>query len=199
MEHQHRYHSTNLLVIAIGYLSGLIGWIYDYLEHLGVIYQLFGIDPYSTTILNGHTPQYIGGLIILIALIPPQPQRTRTLMAYGLLALIIAIRLIANLSGAFIIGLLVTIAVPVGIMLFHLQDKSLHPAIAAIATGIVIVSVGLVVDRYWHLSHPEVTGPYNMLGAPGHVLEIVGWLIGSIGAMSAVRYRVAAQQAQPAV
>jgi hypothetical protein len=59
----------------------------------------------------------------------------------------------------------------------------------AVAGGLAILAVGVVVDVFWHQTHPMVrdTGQYmNTLTLPGHQLQLLGFVIGGVGAVFGV-------------
>jgi hypothetical protein len=54
----------------------------------------------------------------------------------------------------------------------------------AVAGGLAVLAVGVLVDVYWHQTHPMVTdtGAYmNTLTLPGHQLQLLGFTIGCVG------------------
>jgi len=53
----------------------------------------------------------------------------------------------------------------------------------AVAGGLAVLAVGVLVDVYWHQTHPVTdTGAYmNTLTLPGHQLQLLGFVIGCVG------------------
>ena len=50
-----------------------------------------------------------------------------------------------------------------------------------LGAGALITLLGVLVDLSWHRAHGEgMQAERNMLSAPGHQIELAGWLVGSL-------------------
>lgn len=107
------------LALFVAYAAGFVGWVWDWLEHLG----------------GGES---VGGHLLMYA------------------------------------GLVVVLAVSV---VWVVVDRGALRAVAAGLSGLLVAIVGVVVDMIWHQANPGAEEA-NMLLMPGHLIEVVGWMVG---------------------
>ncbi len=159
------------LLLGTGYALGLVGWGWDWLEHLGTLRLGFGAAP-------AHYLMYLGAILVLMMLILAWLPTTEYRLAY--------IWLMGSVILAFIqplIGSLALLALPIRAVWVRWRDGSLDLWSALALAGIVLVLSGIAVDWFWHTANPGVTEEsMNMLLLPGHQLQLAGWLVGAVGA-----------------
>jgi len=116
-----------MLLLLAAYVLGLVGWTWDYRQHLA-----------RHDALPAHLLMYLGMGLALIA----------------------------------VILLLVNWA----------RSTGVRPTgwTAVAVAGWAVTIIGVIVDVYWHGAHPGADET-NMLGLPGHQIQLVGWILGVVG------------------
>lgn len=192
-------------VLAAGLLAanliGTLGWVWDWYGHLG-----------GVTIQAAHLLMDVGALAVIVALVVVArraPFRSAAVVSY-LLLLLVAILVLgpitlmglyqrstvaARLMQAYMGSLESTGGIPFAVPLLALalwagwlwlRTGRLEVWRVVVSAGLAVLALGVVVDVYWHQTHPMVTdtGQYmNTLLLPGHQLQLLGFVIGTVGAL----------------
>lgn len=182
-------------------LLGVVGWIWDWQGHLN-----------GVTLQGAHIAMDLGTLAIVLALIVAARRthfRSAFLVSYVLLIMVVLVLLgpmvlmglyrrsaaAATLMQAYMGSLRTTGGIPFALPLLALALWAAWLWLCAggfeiwrvaVAGGLAVLAVGVVVDVYWHQTHPMVsdTGAYmNTLTLPGHQLQFLGFAIGCVGAV----------------
>lgn len=182
-------------------LLGVVGWIWDWQGHLnGVILQ------------GAHIAMDLGALMTVLALIVAArrtPFRSASLVSYVLLIMVVLVVLgpmvlmglyrrsaaAATLMQAYMGSLRTTGGIPFALPLLALalwaawlwlRAGAFEVWRVAVAAGLAVLAAGVLIDVYWHQTHPMVsdTGAYmNTLTLPGHQLQLLGFAVGCVGAV----------------
>ncbi len=183
--------------LAVGYTIGLIGYLWDWQQHLA------GLDDDTP-----HLAMYVAGLLVLgvlVGLTPLWPRRSGYLATYvwllagvsiyagsllwleGLMTQHVGMTDPRMLQGqlGLLVGVLLLLALLTR-MLWVLVRSNAGRWVITVAAGIIIVLGGFIFDFVWHqmnLGGEEGMGErVNMLALPPHQLILAGWLVGLIAA-----------------
>jgi hypothetical protein len=166
MMSDHRNSRPSFLVaILVFYGLGLLGWTWDWLEHLGV--SQFGEKP-------AHLVMYLSGVVVVALSLAPQRGPLRYFLAYGWLLAGVGLLMGVNpLLGAFVL-------LPLPLYAAWVRAKSSLGGWAGLAAGgVTLVLLGVGIDWLWHQANPSVLHMgFNTLFQPGHALQLAGWLLG---------------------
>lgn len=158
--------------LVIGYAVGLVGWVWDYLEHLGTVQLGLGATP-------AHYLMYLGLVVAVAALVRPW---ARVRLAYAWLAAsVIVLMFVQPVAGSAAL-----LVLPLRSVWLHAKEGSTGrwPAVAAL--GAAVVLAGFAADWFWHAANPGVSEHgLSMLRLPGHRIQLAGWLVGLAGAVVA--------------
>lgn len=164
--------ATGLLVVS--YSAGLSGWLWDWQAHLSAADTTI-----AHLVMNGSS---IVILVVLASLAPVFAGREGYLLTYSGLLIGLALLIVSSMRDQ-------PIGVVIGSLLLlrsaWLEWRNNRRAVLAVA-GIAIILVGIVVDAFWHEAFPEPVGGEagpNMLLQPGHLMTLVGWVLGFVGAV----------------
>lgn len=190
--------------LLVANLLGMVGWIWDWQGHLN-----------GVAIQGAHVAMDLGALSIVLALVLAArrtPFLSALLISYVLLILAAIVvlgpmvlmglysrsTLAANLMQSYMGSLRTTGGIPFALPLLALalwaawlwlRAGGFEGWRLAVAGGLAILAGGVIVDVFWHQTHPMVTdaGPYmNTLMLPGHQLQLLGFVIGGVGALVGV-------------
>jgi len=182
-------------------LLGMVGWIWDWQGHLN-----------GVTLQAAHIAMDLGALAIVLALVVAArgtPFRSAFLISYMLLTMAALVVLgpmvlmdlysrstvAATLMQAYMRSLRTTGGIPFALPLLAmalwaawlwLRAGAFEGWRVAVAAGLAVLVVGVLVDVYWHPAHPMATdiGAYmNTMTLPGHQLQLVGFALGCVGAV----------------
>jgi hypothetical protein len=187
--------------LLIANVLGVVGWIWDWQGHLN-----------GVTLQAAHIAIDLGALAIVLALVVAARRtsfRSASLISYVLLTMVALVVLgpmvlmglysrstaAATLMQAYMGSLRTTggilFALPLLVLALWaawlwLRAGAFEGWRVAVAGGLAVLAVGVLVDVYWHQTHPMVTdtGAYmNTLTLPGHQLQLLGFTIGCVGAV----------------
>ena len=167
--------ATGLLVVS--YTAGSSGWLWDWQAHLSAT------DPtIAHLMMNGSS---IVILVVLASLAPVYSGRNGSLLTYSGLVMGLALLIVSSMKDQ-LIGVVIGSLLLLLLLLRSawLEWRNDRRAVLAVA-GIAVVLVGIVVDAFWHEAYPEPMGGEagaNMLLLPGHLMMLVGWVLGLVGA-----------------
>ena len=180
-------------------LLGMVGWIWDWQGHLN-----------GVTLQAAHIIMDIGALVIVLALVVAA-RRTSLRSAFLISYLLLIMAALVVLGPMVLMGLYSRSTVAAALMQGYMGSlrttggiPSALPLLAlalwavwlwlrtgtfqgwrvAVAGGLAVLAVGVLVDVYWPQTHPMVTdtGAYmNTLTLPGHQLQLLGFVIGCVG------------------
>ena len=182
-------------------LVGMVGWVWDWQAHLN-----------GVTLQAAHIAMDLGALAIVLALVVAArrtPFRSAFLISYVLLIMAAVVVLgpmvlmdlysrstvAATLMQAYMQSLRTTGGIPFALPLLALalwaawlwlRAGAFEGWRVAVAAGLAVLGVGVLLDVYWHQTHPMVTdtGAYmNTLILPGHQLQLLGFVLGCVGAV----------------
>lgn len=182
-------------------LLGVVGWIWDWQGHLN-----------GVTLQAAHIAMDFGALAIILALIVAArrtPFRSAFLVSYVLLIMVVLVVLgpmvpmglyrrsaaAATLMQTYMGSLRTTGGIPFALPLLALalwaawlwlRARAFEVWRVMVAGGLAVLAVGVLIDVYWHQTHPMVTdaGAYmNTLTLPGHQLQLLGFAVGCVGAV----------------
>lgn len=162
-----------LVSILVFYGLGLLGWTWDWLEHLGVT-QL-GEKP-------AHLVMYSSGVVVVALALAPQRGLARYFLAYGWL--LAGVGLLMGVNP--LLGVLVLLPLP--LYAAWVRAKSSLGGWAGLAAGgVAVVLPGVGLDWLWHQANPSVLHMgFNTLYQPGHALQLAGWLLGLLASAVAL-------------
>ena len=180
-------------LLALAYLMGVAGSLWDWHEHLIGVSNQFP-----------HVVIDVGGLLAIgvLAFSGWQEVSNRTLVAlYTLLVIVVllafgplVLMMTAPHSGfmrLFMSWAMTRGALSIELVIVVLAGFAaarwvrLAPLAAwriAAAAGVVVVAVASVWDLYWHQTHPlEMGASMNMMALPPHQLILAGFVLGLVG------------------
>ena len=190
-----------MLLVTI--LVGTIGWIWDWLGHRS-----------GVTIQSAHLTIDLGAFSIVLALV--LAARRTALASAWLISYALLILFVVVVLGPMVLMVLYSRSSgrqpDAGVHGIAQDDgwNSIRSASASVARwaawpwlragafegwrlfvagGLATLAVGVLVDVYWHQTHPMVTDTsqyMNTLTLPGHQLQLLGFVIGGIGAVIGV-------------
>src|SRR6266536_2070847 len=78
--------------------------------------------------------------------------------------------------------ILVSVALMILLLVNWARSTGVRPTgwTAVAVAGWAVTIIGVIVDVYWHGAHPGADET-NMLGLPGHQIQLVGWILGVVG------------------
>lgn len=156
--------------LLVANLLGMVGWIWDWQGHLN-----------GVTIQGAHVAMDLGALSIVLALVLAA---RRTPFSSLMQSYMGSLRTTGGIPFA-----LPLLALALWAAWLWLRAGEFEGWRLAVAGGLTILAVGVIVDVFWHQTHPMVTdaGPYmNTLTLPGHQLQFLGFVIGGLGALIGV-------------
>lgn len=188
-------------ILVIANVLGAVGWVLDWQGHLN-----------GVTLQAAHVAMDVGALAIVLALVVAVRRtsfRSSFLISYLLLVLVALVvlgpvvlmglyrrsALAATLMQAYMGSLRATGGIPFALPLLALalwaawlwlRAGALEGWRVAVVGGLAALAVGVLVDVYWHQTHPMLsdTGAYmNTLTLPGHQLQLLGFVIGGVAAV----------------
>ncbi|MCG6137933.1 MAG: hypothetical protein MET45_25405 [Nostoc sp. LLA-1] len=154
-----------LRILLTTHFLGLIGWFWDCSEHIKMLQFGLGTTP-------AHLLMDVSALLTVFVF---STQLNNSWWKYILplvgLALII---FIPSIGG------IILLAIPIKFTWIQLQ-RNHHLWTSLLSLGISTVLIGIVVDWFWHQSHPEVNEEnINVLLLVGHQIQLLGWFLGLI-------------------
>lgn len=179
------------LSLVVGYALGFTGWVWDWLAHLGAVEGM----------ALAHLLMSCSSVLVLAPLVQWFRGGMGYLAAYGWLVvgLVLTLGPILAMEGTApevrrllaAAGGLTLLPIPLRAAWLRVQagKPGLWPGVAA--AGISVVLSGVIVDMFWHNANPGVEEMnLNMLLLPGHQIQLVGWVVGLVGASVVVAQSV---------
>ncbi|EGL84256.1 hypothetical protein CathTA2_0184 [Caldalkalibacillus thermarum TA2.A1] len=160
------------IIFLLSYIAGLIGWFWDWGEHMGTVQS--GLTYVPAHLLMNVSIVVMFGTIVLTSTF----KKNMYWFSYA-----------GILVGALLfliqpeVGLSVLLAIPFLFFWAYAQRNKFLLRVVFLLMGLALVLVGMVVDWYWHRAHPNIGEAHNMLLVIGHQIQLVGWGIGLMSAL----------------
>ena len=168
-------HRVALLVLLASYTGGLIGWAWDYAEHLGTLQSALGQVP-------AHLLMQIGTISALATLPLLLPRARSLLPSYAMFVAGLVLFLVHPVAGCIV---LLALSLAAAWRFWRIAGGR-NAFLIMVAVGVAIVLGGTAIDWFWHVAHPGLgEEDENMIRVPGHVIQLVGFFVGTIGAYRA--------------
>ena len=193
---------VTLGILAAGYGLGATGWLLDWRSHLTIV-----ADPGAARTMSlAHSFMYAAAAVVVLMLAIAAGRRlsqateaglwgagavaTLVLVGPPVLMMAAGVRagwLMGYMSGTGMVpSVLPLLAWTFWVGWLLVRQVGLRRAATA-GLGIAVVLLGLGVDLAWHRANPAANDmAMNMLLLPGHQIQLVGFLVGLLGSLSAI-------------
>ncbi|HEY7416433.1 MAG TPA: hypothetical protein VH593_14665 [Ktedonobacteraceae bacterium] len=169
-------------VLALGYVLGMLGWMWDWQGHLR------GIE-----FIPAHLLMILSAILTLIVIIrwaPPWSRSRSYLLSYVWLIVGVGFvfgSILFAQPAVFPIGGVILLVLPLYVAWTQMRDRHLKLWNIFATEGVAVVLVGYIVDSFWHMLHANARD-FNIMLLPGHQIELLGWVVGLLGAAIMLLY-----------
>jgi hypothetical protein len=160
------------IVFLISYIAGLIGWFWDWGEHMGIL-------KLGLTYVPAHLVMNVSIVVMFATIILTSTFKKKvywfsyTVIFVGALLFLIQPE----------VGVPILFITPFVFIWAYIQHNKFSLRTIFLLMGLGLVLVGVVTDWFWHRVHPDIDEAHNMLFVIGHQIQLAGWLVGVLGGL----------------